>query len=640
MKEYSEAIERIYNIAFSKFDKELITALETADSTLAKHKSMLTPEQLCKLYLTIGICKIKMDYSDDFLPMLIGAEQQALKVKSKPLLIRSLNLQANHLMRTGFLQDSVQKLLYLLEIVETEESKISNLNNLGLVYTSLGLYDKSLEALFESLRICEKIDSNRGYIRSCVNIGICYFELNNFEKAVEYFNAARKISDNFPFDESKMYLTVNLGLAYAHLNEFELALDYLNKALEMEKTYQFVKEKGGLAYNIGYVFERKGDNDIALSHYKKALEIVRTTPNLLLLISVLNNKAGVHIKLGEFKVAEELLMESLKITTDSNLLPQKQECLQKLSMLFESTGQYKKALHYINEFQRLNIVILNDKVKNGVIKYESDYLSEKLEQKAEIFRLQNVDLVEKNTIISQKQQQLEAALSELSESNATKDKLFSIVAHDLRGPVSSLQMALQLILAKDCTQEEQMSMLIQLNEQTKNTYMLLENLLWWSQIQREGFILHMEKAEINPIIDHILAIYKAIAHNKHVKLEVTLDKNMMLDVDKDALSLILRNLVGNAIKYSPPNTSVKISGHKTDKKVRIEIIDQGSGINPGIIASIRQNNRIQSIPGTDSEKGTGLGLSLCYEFAHKMNGSIILDKDYTEGTCFRLEFPI
>jgi signal transduction histidine kinase len=383
-----------------------------------------------------------------------------------------------------------------------------------------------------------------------------------------------------------------------------------------------------------------GKYDVALSHYTRALEIVRTTPNLILLVSLLNNKAGLHARLGEYKTAETLLKESLKITTDSNLMPQKLECLKQMSALYESTGKFQKALSYLNEYQTLNEMVFNDKVKNGIIKYESDYLTEKLEQKAEIYRLHNVELVEKNVIISEKQAELEVALTLLSEANATKDKLFAIIAHDLRGPVSGLQMALQIILTSNCPKADQDKMLIVLNEQTKNTFGLLENLLWWSQAQKEGFRLNIESLMLNPILDTIKSIYHTIAQTKGITMEFELDDNLCVMADKDALALVLRNLISNAIKYAPLNSAVKIKACLHGKSVEVSIIDQGSGINPNIITAIKKNNKLQSIPGTDSEIGMGLGLSLCYEFVKQMKGKLNLCNKETPGTCFCLELPI
>ncbi len=639
MNNLNEVLENAYNIAFSKYDQQLITSLETAEKILAEHKSSLNSEELCKLYLTISICKIKMDYPDDCLAILLLAEHHAHEVGKKELLIRCLNLQANSLMRLGHLQESIQKLLNLKSIAETIASKISNLINLGMVYNSLGQFDKSLECLFEGLRICEKEDNSSGYIRTCINIGICYFEIHNYDKALEYFDAAQKINTNDTQNESKMFLLIHLGLTYAHLSQYDKALEYLFEAQAMGKTFEYLENKGSLIYNIGEVYEYKGDFDIALEYYNNALAIIRTTPNVIMLVPVLNRKAGVHIQKCEFSVAEELLKEALKISSESTLPIQIQDSIKNLAFLYQSKGEYKEAFEYIKEYQSLTETIFNDKVKNGVIKYEADYLSEKLEQKAELYRLNYVELADKNAIISQKKKELEEALAQLSESNATKDKLFSIIAHDLRGPVSSLQMALQVIVSTDCSKEQQDIMLNSLNEQTKNTYNLLENILWWAQAQKEGLKLNLETFVLNPIIDNISDVYHTIALYKQVDIELCLDDNIEVHADKDAVSLILRNLIGNAIKYSPAHTSVRIGSKVGTEKVTIFVTDSGSGINPEIISAIQNNNKIQSIPGTDSEKGMGLGLSLCYEFASLMNGKISLGNDTNTGTCFCLELP-
>lgn len=647
MKDLNKDIESAYDIAFTKFDNQLVTSLKTAENILSEHRESLSTDQLCKLYLTICTCKMKMDYPDDVMPMLLEAEKLAVAVNDTQLLYRSLNVQANRLYRIGNFSDAVQKLLNLLAIAPPLEQKISLLSNLGIIYTFLGMFDKALECLFETLRLCEKTDNENDYIRTCLNIGKCYFDMNSYEKSIEYFHAAQKFSVSNPDDDCKMFLAVNLGLAYAHLSEFDKALERLNEAIEMEKNLEFVKKKGSLICDLGQVYERKGDFETALKLYSESLETVRTTSNIILLVSVLNCKAGVHIELGDYAIAEELLMEAHKITSETNLPTQREECFKNLATLYQKKEEYQKALEYYSDYHNLHESVFSEKVKNSIIKYESDYLTEKLEHKAEIYRLHNVELVEKNAIISQKQAQLEQkhteleeALNDLSESNATKDKLFSIVAHDLRGPVSSLHTALQMILAGDFTKDEQVEMLNQLNEQTKNTYDLLENLLWWAQNQKEGVNLKPETISLNALINNIRAIYLVIAQNKKVNIELNLAENIDIRVDKDALSLILRNLVGNAIKFSPKQSSVIVSAYTTPEEVKIDVSDQGAGINPEIIKAIQNKNKIQSIPGTASEKGMGLGLSLCYEFAQKMDGKITLNSESATGTCFCLELPI
>jgi len=647
MTEVIEAIEQIYQIAFTKFNKELVEALETARSILSLNKDKLTSEQLCKLYLTISTCQMKMDYPDDVMPMLIEAEKLAVKINNSQLIYRSLNVQANRLFRIGNLQEAVQKLLNIMVTTQSPENKISILSNLGIIYTSLGMFDKSLECLFETLRLCEKSNNNRDYLRSCLNIAKCYFDMGSFEKSIEYFNVVKQMNIEDQDDDIKMFLPVNLGLAYAHLSEFDKALDLLHTAIELEKQMEYVKKKGSLIYDLGQVYELMGDFEAALKLYDESLAAVHTTSNVILLVSVLNSKAGVLIKLKGYTIAEELLLKTLEISTESNIPTPKEACLRKLALLYEEKGMYQKALEYFNQYHIHNETFFNEKVKNSIIKYESDYLTEKLEHKAEIYRLHNVELVEKNEIISLKQEQLELkqkqleeALTQLSESNATKDKLFSIVAHDLRSPVSSLQTALQMIIAGDFTEGEKTEMLTNLNEQTKNTFDLLENLLWWAQSQKEGFVLNLEPILISPIIEHIRSIYHIIAGSKGVDISINVEGNPIVYADKDALNLIIRNLIGNAIKYSHANTAVAISCRPNQEMVIIEVKDSGTGINPEIIKAVEQNIRIQSIPGTDSEKGMGLGLSLCYEFAQKMQGRILLDKSYTSGTCFRVELPI
>jgi signal transduction histidine kinase len=383
-----------------------------------------------------------------------------------------------------------------------------------------------------------------------------------------------------------------------------------------------------------------GNYDTALERYIEALEIVRNSSNPIILATVLNNMASVYIIQKEYAKAEETLLEVLELTTDHNLPAQKSECLQQLAHLHRDLQDYPRAFDYLSQYHDEHKSIFNDKVTNGIIKYEADYLNEKTKQKAEIYRLQYVELVEKNNIITKKSKQLETALSQLSESNATKDKLFSIVAHDLRGPVANLQMSLEAMLAEEFSHSEQELMLTLLNEQTKSTHDLLENLLWWSQAQKDTMKLHFDTVFVKPQVETIAAIYLSNTQKKGIRLELDLAEDIRVKADKDALALILRNLIGNAVKFSPLHSTVTITSQIIGSKMQLDVADNGSGINPQILKAIRNRTQIQSIPGTAGEKGMGLGLSLCYEFAHKMRGKLSVCKKRKKGTCFMLELPL
>lgn len=640
MKNYVKALEQAHSIAFTKFNHELVEALETAQNILSNHRNKLSSAQLCSALLTIAVCKTKMDTPDDIMPILEEVEQIAISEGNLSTLVSCLNLQANRMSRTGHFPEAIQKLLYVLEVVQDPQKKKPFINNLGVTYNFVGMYDKALQYLFETLSICEAAGSNLNYMHTCINIGNCYYDQGNFEKSLEYFKAAQNLSSQFPDDSQTLSLPINLALTYARLGDFATAQELLDEAIKLDKLCEFTKNKGSLTYNIGYIHELMGNYETALERYTEALEIVRSTSNPIILTTVLNNMSSVYLAKKDYVKAEEILLEVMELTTEHNLPAQKKECLLQLSNLHRDLQDYPKAFDYLSQYHTVYKSIFNDKVTNGIIKYEADYLTEKTKQKAEIYRLQYVELVEKNAVITQKTQQLETALAQLSESNATKDKLFSIVAHDLRGPVANLQMSLEAMLAEEFSPAEQELMLNLLNEQTKATHELLENLLWWSQAQKESMQLQIVSVHLNASVENIVAIYRTSMAKKGITLSLNLAEDIHVSADKDALSLILRNLIGNAVKFSPLHSTITVAAQILESKLKLDVIDRGSGISPKILKAIQNKAQIHSLPGTAGEKGMGLGLTLCFEFAHKLQGKLSLCKKYKSGTCFTLELPL
>lgn len=231
---------------------------------------------------------------------------------------------------------------------------------------------------------------------------------------------------------------------------------------------------------------------------------------------------------------------------------------------------------------------------------------------------------------------------QLEESNKSKDKFFSIIAHDLRNPFVTLLGFTEMMIEDyfDFTDEEKISYLKDMQKTSKASHELLDNLLQWSRSQTGR--IDFEPKQVN-LIDVVLENYQLVkksADLKNIKLHVLVDDNVILYADENMITTILRNLLTNAIKFTPQNGSITIASNDLNKDtVQVSIIDTGIGIEPERIDKIFRIAETSSTEGTEGEKGSGLGLILSKEFVEKHGGKIWVESSPGAGTTFYFTLP-
>jgi PAS domain S-box-containing protein len=233
----------------------------------------------------------------------------------------------------------------------------------------------------------------------------------------------------------------------------------------------------------------------------------------------------------------------------------------------------------------------------------------------------------------------------LKEMNAMKDRFFSIIAHDLRNPVGSQKMLIDLLLSDYDTidEDQRKELLISAQESASGLFSLLEDLLEWSRSQSGNLVIKPQEINLNEFCNNLVAPLLANARLKNIKLENAVSENAFAVSDPDIAGTILRNLVSNAIKFTPNGGEIKISSDEiadgNQKFQRISVIDNGIGIKPEMIESLLDSGTIQSTYGTDNEKGSGFGLSLCNELAHKLGGKLEVTSTPGQGSTFSFTLP-
>lgn len=239
------------------------------------------------------------------------------------------------------------------------------------------------------------------------------------------------------------------------------------------------------------------------------------------------------------------------------------------------------------------------------------------------------------------QLQLEQFANELKLANETKDKLFSIIAHDLLSPFNAMLGFTELLgnNLEDLSPDDRAELIRRLHTTAKNTYTLLEKLLTWSRSQRGKILVHKEHFQLFSIVGEIRKSLIEVAAAKEISIKNNVVQQFEIFGDPSMINVIVYNLVANAIKFSYKRGIVNISAHKAEKEFIISVSDNGVGMSSDKVEALFSSVLSQSTPGTANEKGTGLGLIICKEFVEKQGGKIWIDSRPGHGSVFSFSLP-
>jgi PAS domain S-box-containing protein len=231
---------------------------------------------------------------------------------------------------------------------------------------------------------------------------------------------------------------------------------------------------------------------------------------------------------------------------------------------------------------------------------------------------------------------------ELLRLNAAKDKFFSIIAHDLKNPFSAIIGSSELLLSRvdknDIQEIDKYAKII--NQSSKKALDLLLNLMEWSQIQTGHMSYVPEYFDLKFLVEEAIELLSCNAEEKSIFIQNNIADRTMVFADKIMISIVLRNLISNALKYTNLKGLVQISSKKQERELIISINDNGVGIAKELMDKLFQIDGVISTPGTLKEKGTGLGLILCQEYLEKNNGKIWVQSEVNEGTTFYFSLPL
>ncbi|WP_321308977.1 ATP-binding protein [Marinifilum fragile] len=231
---------------------------------------------------------------------------------------------------------------------------------------------------------------------------------------------------------------------------------------------------------------------------------------------------------------------------------------------------------------------------------------------------------------------IEKQRKELERLNATKDKFFSIIAHDLKNPFASLIGASDFLVnsSEELSKEQLHNFHEIINQSARRGYKLLENLLEWARMQTGNIKFKPKQVDLWNLVNEVVNLLTGSAEHKEINLSAEIDENLMAFVDENMIDTVVRNLVSNAIKFTPRGGVIKVSSQVVGQFIEITVADNGIGITPENISKLFKIDEKVTQNGTENETGTGLGLILCKEFVERHGGEMRVESELGKGSKF------
>ena len=540
-------------------------------------------------------------------------------------------------------------------------------HNKGVYYINLGDYHKAISQIISAIEVSQNLP-NGNLSPMYYTLGYTYFETEQYEASKKAFEKSLSLAQKDNYLELALMVALKQANLYKVMGEKEKALEASNYALELIKQSVNQHEIAKTYLVRGMMMEELLENDDqALFFYKKSYDLAKQLTSKSR-HSPTQQLAKFYIKKYQLADAKIILDELIELTNQFDQPELKSSTQKILSEYYEKLGQPQKALKHYKAFHTLNDSINNKEVRKQTTYFERQFDTKQKEidilQLNEANRKHKQETVEAKSlqrkyllsalclgalfilglygsfVLNKQKKSLKKAHEKLSESNKIKNRLFSIIAHDVRGLIVPFQRTGKIlgyhIDKGNSDRVKQIS-----NELENNANQLsdmFDNLLKWSIDQMEGYETKVEEMRVKEELESIVSTFQEIAHYKSTEIQLLGNLNDTILIDKNAFHIILRNLIGNALKYTEDGI-VKIDWKKTPELLELQVIDTGTGIDEKQIEKLfKLGNKVQKL-GTKGEKGTGLGLHLVHQFIDKLSGQISVQSELNKGTTFSLKFP-
>jgi len=474
----------------------------------------------------------------------------------------------------------------------------ANYNGLGITFKNVGRLDSALYYYYLAHRIYKKIKRKDNMAIALSNIAGIYLNYpDSINKSIEYYNQAWSIFQEIGWNQYEAEIRQGIGFALYKQGKYKQAINNYLQSLDVNDKYRQGYQIKTTNYDLlSRTYEKMNDYKTALKYNKLYIQYSDSLHQKEKLEKIITLEKNYEVQKKENEI---LKLHAKQELTNIELIKNKQ----------------------LKQLGFVTIVLLLVFVFFMLKKY-----SDKLKS--------NMLLEEKNQIINKSEQELRLL-------NAAKNKFFSIIAHDLKNPFHTV-MGYSWLLSKDYdrfTEQERRKFALDIHNSSNNIFRLLQNLLEWSKSQTGRLTFTPLEVEFKRVLENSLSVSRLLAEQKNINLKIDYESELKIFADPLMIETVLRNLINNAIKFTPENGSIEIQAREIEDQVSISVNDSGIGISDEDIKNLFRIDSKVKRKGTNGEDGSGLGLILCQEFIEKNNGNIWATSTPGNGSTFIFTIP-
>ncbi|MDF1574431.1 MAG: tetratricopeptide repeat protein [Bacteroidales bacterium] len=548
--------------------------------------------------------------------------------------------------------------------------------NMGNLFVYLGSYNQALEYFNKALEIAIRHNQQHNISLCLANSGVVQNKLGNYEEALNLYQRSLKVSNllNDPVQISNCL--INIGTNYAEMGEAERGLEYVQQGMDIKTELGDQRAISNCYIHLADIRTVMAEHDEAIVLFNRAIPAKQELKDQDGLIRCYLGLGFSALKQGQFGESARMTDMALEIAEKIGAMEYIAKGYQIKKDIAVEQGDYKSAYQFAIAHHSYNDSLIDEASSKAAMEMEFRMRSRVLQQENENLRIQsNLDqaLVRKRTTVfysilivasvlllgfllvlyfmrrnrktSRKLEEKNLVITrqnlKLDQINKTKDRMMSIIAHDLRGTIGNQLTTVEVLNRIEGEKKVEINrkrLLGNLKNSASYSLELLENLLHWSCIEEGASNYHPEEVKLNTLVSNVLSLYSESAQNKDLEFSRELDGIISCYVDRIMMETIYRNLISNAIKFSRPGGRITVGLKRVDGMTYFRVSDQGTGMSEEDVRKVLSNGGV-SRRGTANEKGAGMGLILVQEFTKIHHGKLNISSEANKGSTFEVVIP-
>lgn len=655
-----QRIQLMVELSENILKRDQQNSLAIAESAYVLSRSLPLSDTTINAEMLYGFTVFLQSVGDSASYYYNRAEKDLGKTDYPFLRAKLYNFQGLVSWREGRYQDAADKYFKALNVAKSSGNAREHaraLNYIGFVYLRRGDYAKAFQYLSEGLKIKLSVGDKEEIAIGYNNLAYFSNAVGNADEAIQYSGKAIAIAEQTSDYYSLGRAYGNLSSSYIRQKDLTKATEYALKALEIKEQYNDFPGIGYALNDLGEIMFQSKKYQEALNYFSEALQRRKELHDYFAMASSYLSLGRTYIKLNKFDDALRSHKAAMELITKNNFRQIEASAHLLLSSIYKAKNNPSQALaayeQYVAVRDSLLGVNIREQLSDLKLMYQTEQMANEIDLLSRTGAIKSTILKRQQyliylliigsviilvlTIIAYERYKREKIITaQLKELNKGKDKLFSILAHDLRSPFTAL-LGRHEILISDYNilrDEEKMLFLKQSRAQLRKLFDMLENLLDWRMLEERALVPNKERLKLSDSSKAVLEFLGVLADMKQIQILDTIEDDVFVAADKRMLQSVFQNLVSNAIKFTPEKGMITLSSTAEEGFVRISVTDTGRGIKQEDIDALLNPGIAQSETGTSGEAGYGLGLQIVKELIQLNGGKLFISSEPNKGSVF------